>query len=197
MRALHLPAACALALLLAPLSARGADAPGDTRLRDALRTTTTQLRALEEEQARWLAKEAKYQKDLEALRAELARAGKGAASQGEGRALKLKLAEQHEAAAKAAVALAECQRQAGEDGAKARKLEEERSEVTGQLDGLTSRVNGCEAKNTRMIGAGKDFAAWLARPGMVCEPIFGLRRVALENRTQEFLDKLLDQKAGR
>jgi chromosome segregation ATPase len=197
MRAFHVPAACALALILAPMAARGADAPGDARLRDALRSTTSQLRALEDEQARWLAKEATYQKELAALRADLAKAGRGAASQGEGRALKLKLAEQQEAAAKAAVALAECQRQAGEDGARAKKLEEERSEVTGQLDGLTSRANSCEARNTRMIGAGKDFATWLAKPGMVCEPVFGLRRVALENRTQEFLDKLLDQKAAR
>jgi chromosome segregation ATPase len=197
MRILRLCAAGALAFTVSGVATLAADTPGEARLRDALRTTTSQLRALEEEQARWAGKEAQLKKELEAARAEAAVARKGAGAAGEGRALKLKLAEQQEATAKATEALAQCQRQAGEDGAKARKLEEERSEVTGQLDGLTSRVNGCEARNGRMIAAGQEFAAWLGKPGMVCEPVFGLRRVKLENRTQEFLDKLLDQKAGR
>jgi chromosome segregation ATPase len=197
MRLLRLCAVGALAFTMSGVATLAADSPGEARLRDALRTTTSQLRALEEEQTRWAGKEAELKKALEAARAEAAAARKGAGAAGEGRLLKQKLVEQQEAAAKAAEALAQCQRQAGEDGAKAKQLEEERAEVTGRLDGLTSRVAACEAKNSRMVAAGQDFAAWLARPGTVCEPVFGLRRVALENRTQEFLDKLLDQKAGR
>jgi chromosome segregation ATPase len=197
MRLLRLCAAGALAFTVSGTATLAADTPGEARLRDALRTTTSQLRTLEEEQARWAGKEAQLKKELEAARAEAVVARKGAVAAGEGRALKQKLAEQQEAVAKTTEALTQCQRQVDEEGAKARKLEEVRSEVTGQLDGLTSRVAACEAKNSRMVTAGQDFATWLARPGMVCEPVFGLRRVTLENRTQEFLDKLLDQKAGR
>jgi hypothetical protein len=197
MSARHLHAACALALALGPLAARPADAPGDARLRDALRTTTAQLRALEDEQAKWLAKEAQYQKELAGLRAELAEAKKGSATGGEARVLKQRLAEQTATNARVAESLAQCQKEAGAEAARARRQDEERAEVTGRLDGLTSRVAACEARNDRMLKAGKEFLAWLADPGSLCEPFFGLRRVALENRAQEFSDQLLDQKSTR
>jgi hypothetical protein len=188
------PRILALVLVLWPAAVLAAD-PGDGRLREALRTTTAQLRALEEDQARWQVKESQYQKELAALRAELEEARKGAASKGEGRALKQRLAQQAEASARAGEALAQCQKEAAAEAARAKDREEERAGLTGRLDGLASRVAGCEAKNARLIAAGQEFLRWIARPGMLCEPVLGLRRVALENKAQELEDKLLDHRA--
>ncbi len=187
---------CALAVAFRPASASAADPSADARLREALRAATTQLRALEEEQAKWQAKEAQYRKDLDALRAELAEAKKGAASKGESRALKQLLAEQAEASAKASEALAQCRKDADAGAARAKEREEERAAMTGRMDGLASRASGCEARTSRMVAAGKAFLGWIARPGNVCEPFLGLRRVALENRAQQFEDELLAAATG-
>lgn len=199
MRAPSAAALAAVVLLLPGAPARAADAP-DARLRDALRTTTAQLRGLEEEQGRWQAREAQLKKELETLRAELAEAKKGAGRRGEDRVLRQRLAEQAEAAAKAAAALAQCQKSAEEANAaqasRAKERDEERAEATGRIDGLTRRAASCEARNARAVQAGREFIRWVGERSLLCEPILGLRRVELETRAQDLEDKLLEAKAG-
>ena len=191
---------CALGFL--PRLAMGAEA--DSRLRDALRSATVQLRALEDEKAGWQAKEAQWkaqeaqhQKQLEALRAELAQARRASTKTADERVLKDRLAEQEAAGVRAAAALAQCQKEAQESAgtlATSRKQSDaERAEITGRIDGLNSRVAACEARNARMVTASKDLLRWVAGEGdQLCDPLLRLRRVALENRAQDFEDVLLD-----
>ena len=188
---------CSLAL--APLVAHAQQA--DNRLRDALRSATAQLRALEDEKAQWQAKEAQHKKELEALRADLEAARKGAASRGDERAVKRQLSAQLEASAKATEALARCQKEAEENvssqQARVKEAEEERSRAASRLEDLGKRAAACEERNARMSTAGKEFAAWVAKAsGTVCEPILGLRRVELEKRAQDLEDRLLESQAG-
>ena len=198
---MRIPTAAVLGTLLLAAPAARAQQP-DTRLRDTLRSTTAQLRALEDEKAQWQAKEAQHKKELEALRADLEAARKGAASRGDERAVKRQLSAQLEASAKATEALARCQKEAEENvssqQARVKEAEEERSRAASQLEDLGRRAAACEERNARLSAAGKEFAAWVAKAsGTVCEPILGLRRVELENRTQEFEDRLLELKTGR
>src|SRR3990172_6347761 len=113
--ALLVASLCAVALRP---SAAKADSATEAWLREALRSTTSQLRALEDERGRWQAKEPEQAKELESLRKELAGARRGAARDGD-RKLSGRLAEQTEAIAKLAdanarlnEALAQCQKAA-------------------------------------------------------------------------------------
>ncbi|HYV67957.1 MAG TPA: hypothetical protein VE964_17080, partial [Myxococcales bacterium] len=134
---------------LSSASSRAADASTETRLRDALRTTASQLRALEEEQARWKEKEGQYKAELESLREQLAAARKDGAKQGgkrEADRLAQSLAEQSEARAKLTESLAQCQKAVRETSEAARAGEEERARQAGRLDGLTARAAACEGR---------------------------------------------------
>jgi len=198
MRHHHLLLSFFVALTLAPAAASPADGSSDARLRDALRNATTQLRALEDEQAKWQAKEAGYKKELEALHAELADTKRGAAKRGEDRALKKQLADQAEESAKAAASLAQCQKEAGErasaDAARAKERDDERTELAGRVDGLEHRAADCEARSVRLVATGKELLQWLGGVhGSICEPFLKLRRVELENKAQAFEDRLLEQ----
>jgi hypothetical protein len=194
----HLLLSLLVALTVAPAAASAADGSSDARLRDALRNATTQLHALEDEQAQWQAKEAHYKKELEALRAEVADAKRGAARKGEDRALKQQLADQAEASAKAAAALAQCQKESGErasaDAARAKERDDERTELSGRVGGLERRAADCESRSVRLVATGKELLQWLGGVhGSICEPFLKLRRVELENKAQAFEDRLLEQ----
>jgi hypothetical protein len=198
---------CALVLAARPALAGAADS--DARLRDALRSTTAQLRALEDEKAGWQAKEsqwkareARHDKQVEALRAELETARSGAARATDEKSLKERVAEQERAVASSAAALVQCQKEAqdraSELAAVERKSTEQQAEITGRVDGLSNRVAACEAKNARIVAASKEFMRWVAgEDDQLCNPLLQLRRVELENRAQSFEDQLLDNKVGQ
>lgn len=186
---------------LRPGAAEAADAAGESRLREALRSATAQLQALEDERAGWRAKETQSQKEVESLRKQLA-AARQAAGKGGGRQLgdlNQRLAEQAEAAAKATQSLAQCQNTARDAAETARAKEEERARLAVQAATLAERGAACEAKNARMYAVGKDVIDWLSNVGVVAalaarEPFLGLKRVELENAAQDYEDKLLEQK---
>ncbi len=187
-----------IATALCPAMA-GADSAGETRLREALRSATTQLRALEDERGTWQAKEAELRKELESLRKHLASAKQTPASGRSLTELKQRLAEQNEANAKLTDSLAQCQN-AGRDAAEnARAKEDQRARLAGEVTSLSERLDRTEAKNARMYKVGKDIIDWLSNVGMGAallarEPFLGLKRVELENLAQDYEDKLLEQK---
>jgi len=188
---------CAL-LALAPSASRAAETATESRLRDALRSTTDKLRALEDEQARAQARESQAKKELEALRKELLAARRAAPRQQklpEARPGQEQLAAQAEASKKLGDSLAQCQKQLAEAAESARQKQGEEAALSGQLDGLQARSAGCEARAGRLYRLGNDFLAWLAADSSaLCEPLIGLKRVALENKAQEFQDRLLELK---
>lgn len=185
-----------------------ADSTGEARLREALRSATGQLRALEDEQSRWQAKEAKYKEELDSLHKALASARKAAARKGtdasakkecEGKleAIDQRLAEQSRSGAALTESLAQCQKSAREADQAARAKEDERARMAGQVDGLTARAAACEARNLRLYQVGKEIVDWLGNLGAgvaLCEPFLGFKRVEVENKAQDYQDRLLEQR---
>jgi chromosome segregation ATPase len=195
MRATSLFTAVLAATALSP-GAASADGATEARLREALRTATSQLRALEDERASWQAREAGLKKEIETAHAQLAAAKRPILKTNDRELAELKgrLVEQEERAAKQAKALAQCQ--AGEKDAAdaARSREEERSRLAGDAASLRERIAAAEVKNARLYELGKEIIEWISREGVyeASEPILGLKRARLENVAQNYEDKLLD-----
>jgi chromosome segregation ATPase len=189
---------CVAVSTLRPAAAL-AESPTEARLRDALRTTTAQLRAADDDRARLQASEAALKNELESLRGKVAAANGGGTSPRELRDLKAKLAEatgkveeQTEANRQLTGTLAQCQ------GA-AQDATRDRDDLHGAIKSLEERLEAAEAKNARMYGVGKEIIEWLSRKGFgsalaAREPFLGLKRVQLENAAQDYEDKLLDQR---
>src|SRR5262249_31629387 len=99
-----------LAAVLGPATARSAESQSEARLREALRSTTSQWRALEDERARWQATDTEQKKEIESLKAQLAAAlNKARRDQAPSPELTRRLEEQTEANRKLTATLAECQ----------------------------------------------------------------------------------------
>jgi hypothetical protein len=187
-----------VATAILPQLAR-AESPSEARLREALRSTTLQLRTAEEERAAGKAREAALEKELEALKAQPKVAPPPKANPREVAELKRRIAELGEAAGKTESELARCRadsRQAG-DALEAKESERVREAVEVAL--LREKLAAVETKNERLYQLGKDLLDWLEHRGVGAkiaarEPFLGLKRVELENTAQDFEDKLLEQK---
>jgi septal ring factor EnvC (AmiA/AmiB activator) len=177
-----------------------ADAATETRLREALRTATSQLGALEDERASWQGKEAALQKELDSLRSELATAKRSHGKASDVAELNRRVAEQAETNGKLTQSLAQCQSATREAGGAAQAGEDERARLAAQVAAFTEKLAASEARNGRMYAVGKEIIDWLSKVGVggalaAREPLLGLKRVELENAAQDYADKLLDQKA--
>lgn len=194
-----------LLLTLAPVAllASGlarADPATETRLREALRTTTTQLRALEDERTKWQASEAALRGELQTLRKQAASARPSPAKPNprEVAELNRRITEQAAAAAKLTESLAKCQAASQEAAQAARaKGEEERARQSSEASALGARLAASEARSRRIYAVGKELITWFEGEdvGTWCEeraPLLGLKRVQLENIAQDFEDKLLE-----
>jgi chromosome segregation ATPase len=168
-----------------------ADAATEAKLRDALRSTTTQLRALEDERATWQGKEAAMKKELEALRAQPKAPRRNLVAERELEEAKARAAVQAQAAAKLATSLERCEAERAEA---TRATEQARTAQAAESARLSARLAAAEAKNERIYQVGKGIIDWLEREGVGGEPFLGLRRVALENAVQDQQDKLIDQR---
>jgi hypothetical protein len=193
-------AALLMASAFAPGMAR-ADAAAEARLREALRTTTQQLRSAEEGLAKAKASEEALGKEMEAFKAQLSAAQRRLAGQSEGAAAETRrrLAEQALASAALGESLAKCEA-AGRDSAEAaRAVEGERTRLAAETKSLQARLAAAEAKNARMYHVGKSVIDWLYAIGVdeACEmrePFLGLKRVEMENAAQSYDEQLLEQK---
>ncbi len=193
--------ACAAVAALGP-GAAAADAATENRLREALRSATTQLRTLEDEKAGRAAAEAALKKELETVRAELVAARRAGAAARPSRAdddLKRRLAEQSEAATTAASALSACEARVRTGAEAALGAEGERTRLAAEVTSLQERLTQSRTRNERLYRVGKELIDWLSRMGFgdalaAREPVLGLKRVQLENAAQDFEDRLLEQK---
>jgi chromosome segregation ATPase len=194
MRHLRLYLIIALAVAL-PATAR-AETETD-RLREALRSTTGQLRQLEDQraalQARATAAEQerdKLRKQTEALRAQVKEA-----EQAYRQAVKDfndRIAERDEALEKWKSAYAEA-------ATVARAKDAERAKFQGEATALKASNKACEAKNTQLVKVGNDIVTQYEAMNpfekiLDHDPVFGLKRVDHQNAVQDFRDKILDQK---
>jgi hypothetical protein len=181
-------------LMLFPATAR-ADPATEARLRDALRSTTAQLRALEDERARWKETEAQLRRELESARGAARPSQPPAASV---TALNRKISEQATTNARLKESLAQCESRAARPAsavAPSAPVEgEERKKLTGEVASLKEKLSASEAKNLEMYRVGKDLTSWMVQNGVGGERFFGWKSVELENIGQEYEDKLFDQK---
>jgi colicin import membrane protein len=155
----------------------------DSRLREALRITVGQLHALEDEQAQWKSKEGEYQKQIAALKAQLAAVPAPVVRKCDDR----KLREQFELEkTQLTKQLAQCASEADE---RAKSAASEKEKLGAQLEQVSSKVSSCEAKNAKLFATGEAILGWLdnVRTG---EPFLNLKRVELENTAQDYDDKL-------
>lgn len=188
--------------VLVPASVHAAEAQTETRLREALRASQGQLRALEDERLRWQATQAAQKNEIESLRAQLElarRKARATREPGPTPDLTLRLAEQTEANRKLSESLAQSQAATREAAEQARRKDDQRAQLVGQVSLLAARATSCEAKHARLFRLthelleryqNKDAGGalvWL-------EPFLGFRRVEAENFSQEFEDQLLEQR---
>lgn len=205
-RALLLGAVAALALTGA---AQAADATIESRLRDQLRSTVTQLRELQDQQATLQAQKAAAEQERDALKKKVGGGGGGAASakvKAEAAALRRNLAstrEEAEAARQAAAGkdaeLAAARLQLDQAQAALRTLQAENEQVKATQAATASTLEACKVKNTELIRLGYEVLDRYKRVdiGAVLgskERFTGLKRVQLQNISQGYEDRIY---AGR
>lgn len=181
-----------LAMLMLGREAR-ADAATEARLRDALRATTAQLGALEDEKARWVKTEADLRAELQTLRGPPP-PPRSTASDRQVASLNHRVNELTDSNGKLRASLSQCEASAAHRPATGDSTEEVRKQLGEEVATLKQRLTTSEEKNLEMYQVGKDLLVWLEKIGVGGEPFFGWKRVQLENVAQEYADRLLEQK---
>jgi chromosome segregation ATPase len=193
-------AVCIAGAALGPVPARSAEAQIDTRMREALRSATSQLHALEEERVRWQATDAEQKKEIESLKAQLAAVrSKARREQTLSPELTRRLDEQAEANQKLTSSLTQCQAAVRDAAELASANDEQRAQLTAQVSTLSRRATACEEKNARLYQLTHEFAERVEKEGSdallgAVEPLLGFKHVHMENLSQDFQDKILEQK---
>lgn len=194
-RIIHLALLASLSAALLPHGAL-ADAESD-RLRDALRTTTAQLRQLEDERTALQAKLADADREKAAAKAQID------AARNEVRQVRK---EQREAIEEFNKRLTERDetlekwKTAYEEAATvARTKDAERAKFEGQANAYKASTKNCTTKNTVLIRAGRELLhryqdVTIGDTIVAREPVLGLRRVEIQNTIQDTGEKILDQK---
>ena len=203
--------ALAVLLLVTATGPAWADEAAETRLRDALRQATIQVRTLEDSQAVLQAKQSDLEKERDALRQQVEALSKGpkggdpeaARAQGEAMAAEFnrRLAAENEQAAHLNETLEKWKAAYNQAAEVARAKEAERAKLAAETEGLDKRATSCEAKNVELFKVGNEILDHLkdvdvAEAMAAHEPFFGIKKVELQNLAQDYQDKLLDQKAG-
>lgn len=188
--------------------AGAAAAPNDneTRLREALRSATLQMRAMEDERAMLQAKQTESSKEAETLRQrvteltkQLDESIKKADLEKAVAEFNRRLAEQNETIAKLGETLEKWKAAYNEAANVARTKESERSRLAVQLGGMTKQATTCKEMNAELYKVGTEILDRYAGVGIgdalaSREPFIGFKRVELQNLVQDYQDKLLDQK---
>jgi len=192
----HLPIVILVALLVALPTVVRAQSETD-RLREALRSATAQLRSLEDQRAALQARQAVAERDRDRLQKEndAFKAQVKDAEQAYQKAIEdfnQRLAERDDTLEK--------WKGAYEDAANvARTKDAERAKLESEATALKASGKSCEAKNTQLLKAGNEMLTYFKSMNLldavaVHEPVFGIKRVELQNALQDFRDKILDQK---
>ena len=192
------PLAMVVLPFLAPVSAL-ADAATEAKLRDALRSTTAQLHALEDERAKWKDTETQLRHELEMLRAQPAPKNQDRTVT----SLNRRLSEQNTANLKLLESLDLCRAQnpgklpAVAAQADAAAADPEKAALTATVKKLNERLVTAESQNASLYQVGKDLIDWMVQVGVPSgEPFLGLKRVQLENIAQSYEEKLHEHRIG-
>ncbi len=207
MSSLRLPL---LALSLLPALALAEPAPGpsaaETKLREALRANTTQLRQAQEELASARAA-------LESKTAELAALAKKSKAESarladEIAATSARLKEQTALTDKSSAKARELDTLAARWKAEAERLaaslnatDAERARLKVLSDRLTVRVADREARNTELVRIGEEILTRFEKYGLGealagKDAFIGTKRVALRNTVQDYVDKIAEARAA-
>jgi len=207
-------ALCLWALAAALPSLPRADAQTESRLREALRATTSQLRALEDERSQLLAADAAQKKEIETLKAKLAVAAQAPRPPPPPRSndrereqdqeiavLTRRLTDETQAGARLTKELTQCQTGAREAADACRTRDEERAHLTEQLGLANDRLSDCQSRNAKLFAVSGEILERYTKVNLgdvlgAREPFIGKKRVELENLAQDYEDKLLDQRVG-
>jgi chromosome segregation ATPase len=189
-----------LIAVLGALSCGTASAQSETdRLRDALRSTTAQTRALEDQRTALQAKLAEADRDkaaakaeVEATKAQLKKTEKEHRDAVE--EFNQRLAERDETLEKWKSAYEEA-------ATVARSKDAERAKFEGEATTYKASTKSCVAKNTLLVKAGKELVqrykdVTIGEIIVAREPALSLRRVEVQNQLQDTQDKFLDQKVS-
>jgi chromosome segregation ATPase len=195
---------CAAALAAA-LAGRAAAADAEegameARLREALKSTTLQLRTVQGEKDALAAAQAQLEADKKTLEDRVAVFTKNAAADKASiDGLTEKLADRDARVAKLEAAVRQWRSEAEKQGALAKKTEAERLKLADEGLGLKRRVADLEAKNLALYSTGTEVLGRYEKFGLgtalaAREPFVGITRVKFQNLVQGYQDKLIEQK---
>lgn len=168
------------------------------RLREALRTATGQLRALEDQRTVLQAKQAEAERDRERLKVQNAnlRAQVKEAEQSYRQAVK----DFNDRIGERDLVLEQWKAQYGEAAAVVRTKEAALAKATADATSFKASNKACEAKNVELVKLSEEIVVRYREmnpleKALDHEPVFGLKRVEHQNQVQDYQDKIISQKA--
>ncbi|OAM90177.1 phage major capsid protein [Termitidicoccus mucosus] len=193
-------------LVIAPVCAfaQQQDNTMELRLREALRSTTLQLRAAESERAELQVRQEETAQERDALKKQVSALSKQgerdraeAAAQIEG--LKGLVVTQEEKAAQLASELKKWREAAEQSAELAQARERARDALEIRVAELERTVADRERKNVELVKVAREILDRLEKFGLgdaikAREPFIGAKRVQIQNLVQDYQDKILDQK---
>jgi len=188
-------------LLVAPvvLAPASAFAQSETdRLREALRSATAQVRALEDQRAVLQAKQVEADRDREKLKTQNQnlRAQVKEAEQAYRQAVK----DFNDRIGERDQVLDQWKTQYGEAATVVRTKEAALAKATSEAASFKASNKACEAKNVELVRLSEGIVARYKEMNpfekiLDHEPVFGLKRVDHQNEVQDYQDKIISQKA--
>ncbi len=185
----------------------------ESRMREQLRSTTTQLRDLQASQASLQAAKDAAEKDRDALKAKLSKAGSGGGADSKQlAALRRDIADLRVRNDALAVDLRTAQTdaqqsknqltQATSEAARKNKqdIDAAHAEATAATTALTNAktlITACDARNTQLVGIANEILDKYQHVGIGTalgrrEPFIGLKRVQLENAAEVYGNRIYD-----
>jgi chromosome segregation ATPase len=168
------------------------------RLRDALRVSTAQTRALEDQRVTLQARVTEAERDRSVLKGELETAKSQAVQADKDyrdavKDFNARLEDHNKTLDKWKDAYAEA-------ASVAQTKDAERAKFEAEFNAYKARTTSCEAKNAHLIEINTDIAAAYRDLGGIkkfttTEPFVGIDNVDRQNKVQDFIDKTLEQRA--
>ena len=190
--------------LLLPFAVQAADAPtAESKLREALRATTLQLRTAETDKSNLMAKQAESDQQIKELNSKVEALVKQAAedkkSQDE---LNSKIADRDAELTSLRVDFAKSQEALKQASALAKTKEEQRAKLAGDGILLQRHVADLQTRNGELFKLGNEILSRYEKFGLgtaltAREPFTGITRTKLENLVQDYQDKLSDQTVAK
>lgn len=168
------------------------------RLREALRSATGQVRALEDQRAAIQAKQVEADRERERLRTQMQtlRAQLRDSEQAYRQAVK----DANDRIAERDQVLEQWKTQYGEAATVVHTKEDALAKATADAANFKASNKACEAKNAELVKLSQGIVARYKEMNPLekildHEPVFGLKRVEHQNEVQDYQDKIISQEA--